>query len=223
LKPRILLTSDGSTTLRIDELNETYHSVHGAMVEARHVFMAAGLEHEIFPNEIHLLEIGLGTGLNALLSALRADHSEQTIFYTSLEKFPLDAEICDQLIFPGIPPELTADLHRAPWDQPIWLNPFFCLEKKHTDLHDFQTEADRFDLIFYDAFAPDVQPEMWTEECFRKAYDWLCPGGTLVTYCAKGEVRRTMQRAGFSVERLPGPPGKREMLRATKPTIHNDH
>lgn len=219
MEHKIVKTADGSLTLFLPELNEHYHSTHGAVQESQHVFMNAGWEQAIIDKkEIAVLEIGFGTGLNAWLVMLdvKSNSSRPTVFYTALETFPIDIELARQLNYASAQDanDFMA-MHNAGWNSPQELQERFTLDKQQLSLHDFTTTR-KYNLIFFDAFAPNIQPELWTKEVFDKMYSSLDTGGVLVTYCAKGQVRRNMMAAGFTVERLPGPPGKREMLRATK-------
>lgn len=218
----IIITADGSVTIAIPQLNVTYHSKHGAIQESMHVFIEAGLKPLLNQQEtINLFEMGFGTGLNALLTLIEAEKHQQKINYQTVEAFPLEKEIvaglnyCEQLHQPQLKP-LFEQLHASPWNQSINLTPWFTLQKDHTTLFNLST-AQLFNLIYYDAFAPNAQPELWTVDAFTQLFNMLTAGGILVTYCSKGDVRRAMQAAGFSIEKIPGPPGKREMVRARKP------
>ena len=214
-KRELQLTADGSHTLYIAEIDEHYHSINGAMQESRHVFINAGLK-QLDKEKIRILEIGFGTGLNAFLTLLEA---ECEVEYFAVERYPLDADIIRSLNYGKLickeKEGLFFDLHSAPWEisGPITAN--FTLHKTKGDSN-VCAFPDKVDLVYFDAFAPDKQPEMWNQEIFDKLYRQMQQGGILVTYCAKGAVRRMMQKAGYSVERIPGPPGKREMLRAIK-------
>ncbi|NLE32871.1 MAG: tRNA (5-methylaminomethyl-2-thiouridine)(34)-methyltransferase MnmD [Bacteroidales bacterium] len=214
-------TADGSDTLYSARLGEAYHSLNGSLTESRHVFLEAGL-HALHRKDVCVFEVGLGTGLNALLTWQAAVAENLTITYHSIEAFPLDTALTSTLRFPLAAPNLPANalarLHAAPWDQPSALDSAFTLFKHQGDVlkFPFADYAPGYDLVYFDAFAPDIQPELWEEALFRRLYDVMHAGGILVTYCAKGEVRRRLQRAGFITERLPGPPGKREMLRARR-------
>ncbi len=216
------VTGDGSSTLFSEKYGETYHSRHGAIQESMHVFIEMGLA-ALPPDkkEISILEMGLGTGLNALLTALH--QGERRFRYTSLEAEPVDATKWQELNYSELlagegNSALLQSIHQLPWNSWHSLQADFQLFKFHGKLQDFQPEsAQRFDLIYYDAFAPGTQPELWTQEIFEKLFAFCYPGALLTTYCAKGDVRRAMMAAGFAVERLPGPPGKREMLRGSKP------
>ena len=213
---KVITTKDGSKSLYLPEMNETYHSKFGAKTESEHVFIQAGYRYLSRP-DIRILEIGFGTGLNVLLTWHEQTLNPKKIYYESLEKYPLpDAVLKDINNFEN--EAMSAffnQIHQAPWNKAWALNPNFILYKNHVDIQHFKPKSD-FDLIYFDAFAPNKQPEMWTLEIFQKMYDALTESGVLVTYSAKGSVRRTMQAAGFTVERIPGPPGKREMLRAIK-------
>ena len=213
----VIKTRDGSSSLYLKKLNETYHSVHGATIEAFYVFIERGL-YEVMSNnhQIALLEIGFGTGLNALLSCMKSRDKDVHIQYTSLETRPLDWKILSELSYSKLDQKLFKRIHESPWNASHEIEEHFHLNKIHVAVQDFHAQEGRYNLIYFDAFGPQAQEEMWTPEIFQKMYDVLSPGGILVTYCAKGQVRRDLESCGFNVERLPGPPGKREMLRATK-------
>lgn len=212
-------TADGSYTLYVPELDEHYHSVKGALTESQHIFIEMGLKHSPAP-EPRILEIGLGTGLNAFLTLLAAEEMQRKVHYTGIERYPLAEETLRQLDYPSIVGKKHEEdyyaIHQAPWEKETILSPWFTLHKIEGDFtrHTFQKG---YDTIYFDAFAPEKQPEMWEQALFNTLYNVLNEGGILTTYCAKGVVRRMLQTAGFTVERLPGPPGgKREILRATK-------
>lgn len=212
-------TADGSNTLYVPELNEHYHSVKGALTESKHIFIQMGLNYSQAVN-LRVLEIGFGTGLNAFLTLLEAEKSQRTIHFTSIERFPLSEEIVRKLAYPEtIAPEECEKfytLHTASWNQEVKISPYFTLHKIEGDFTHFSFR-EYYDVVYFDAFAPEKQPEMWSQTLFNNLYNQMNPGGILTTYCAKGVVRRMLQTAGFTVERLPGPPGgKREILRATK-------
>jgi len=220
LKREIITTSDGSKTIQIVDWNEQYHSKHGAIQEAYHVFIKSGLS--LFNNQsVSILEIGFGTGLNALITLIEAERFHLNITYTGIEAYPIAPEELQQLNYIS---ELKAEefendfqlMHDAPWEEDIALSDTFILHKKQKDFRELNDD-NLFDLVYFDAFGARVQPELWTATIFSIMFNALKKGGVLVTYAAKGSVRRAMQEVGFSVERLPGPPGKREMLRATKP------
>lgn len=225
MKTEIIITEDGSNSLYIKELGEGYHSVHGAIQESIHVFINAGLKKVCSDiaetgDAINILEIGLGTGLNVLLTLVESKKYTQKINYTAMEPYPIDAGIIADLNYV----ELLKDeklqivfekIHTCEWGQAINLSDNFTFCKIKNTLQDHQFENE-YDLIYFDAFAPRVQPEMWTEEVFSKIYPATNLKGVLVTYCAKGAVKRALKKAGFEVESLQGPPGKREMIRAMK-------
>ena len=221
MKHEFITSEDGSITLYVPALNEHYHSVHGAIQESLHIFIQAGVDYYNQQN-ISILEAGFGTGLNAYLSLLKAQEQKNKILFHTFEKYPLSIEeICrlnyQHLLNPTDRPELFDMLHACPWEEDIAITPYFTL---HKHLADFNTVdfVPQFDIVFFDAFNPDVQPHLWTEAVMAKFYQALKPGGILVTYCVKGIVKQALRNTGFTLKRLPGPPGKREMLRATKPT-----
>ncbi len=209
-----IITADGSHTLFVPELNEHYHSVNGAVQESRHVYIESGF-NQCKKENISVLEIGFGTGLNALLTCLEAEKKNIFTTYTSLEKYPLSPEITTTLNYSSINQTLFQQIHAAPWSERTILSSFFSLQKIETDICAYSFPGD-FDVVFYDAFAPDKQPEVWSQKIFDNIFTGLNTGGILTTYCAKGEIRRILERSGFFVERIPGPPGKREMLRGQK-------
>lgn len=222
MKREIINTADGSTTIHLPEWNEHYHSIHGAIQEARHVFIDMGFKKilESKKNEISILEIGFGTGLNALVTWQESQRFPVNINYTGVEAYPVEEKEVGALNFSS---EIKEDqareifdlLHSLPWEKQNQLTPHFLLHKQKKFFQDI-TDREKYDLIYFDAFGARLQPELWTVGIFQKMYNALHPGGTLVTYAAKGSVRRAMLEVGFKVEKLPGPPGKREMLRATK-------
>lgn len=219
MEVELQLTADGSQTLFVPSLDEHYHSVKGALTESVHIFLHMGLQ-ESKAQEPRVLEVGFGTGLNAILTLQDSLLTGRKVHYTTLERYPLALDMVRQLDYPALlPPEAAAyylKLHEAAWNEWVSLTPQFRLRKVETDFTR-QTYRERYDVIYFDAFAPEKQPEMWSQEIFCRLYDCLDEGGILVTYCAKGVVRRMLQAAGFTVERLPGPPGgKREILRARK-------
>ena len=210
--PRNFTTSsDGSLTIWVPELDEHYHSIHGAITESQHVFIDAGLM-ALDKGEICILEVGLGTALNARLTL--EQKGSRSIRYFALEKFPLNDEEINEIEALGH--KMEAKLLKVDTGKPTTIETGFTFELSTEDLRNFKTDAPSFDLIYFDAFAPSAQPELWSEEVFRAMYNALLPGGALVTYCAKGVVKRTMKSVGFEVEALPGPPRKREMTRAWK-------
>ena len=212
-------TADGSYTLFVPELNEHYHSVKGALTESQHIFINMGLKH-CSVLEPHILEIGFGTGLNAFLTLLEAEKSHRNVHFTTIERYPLDIDTIRSMNYPAqIAPDYTTAyeaLHTAIWNKDAHITDYFTLHKIEADFTHYQFSTG-YDVIYFDAFAPEKQPEMWSQELFNQLYSVLNKGGILTTYCAKGVIRRMLLAAGFIVERLPGPPGgKREILRATK-------
>lgn len=219
LKRKIITTADGSKTIQIEDWNEQYHSKHGAIQEAYHVFIKHGLS--LFRNrKIAILEIGFGTGLNTFITLLESEKLNISIAYTGVEAYPVSDLELQQLNYVS---ELNAGsrakdflrMHSALWENDVVISKEFILKKQKKDFTDIEDE-NRYDLIYFDAFGARVQPELWTVSIFSKMYRALRKDGILTTYAAKGSVRRAMQSVGFTVERLPGPPGKREMLRARK-------
>lgn len=213
-------TEDGSATLYVPQLDEHYHSTKGARTESQHIFIEMGL-HASKVAHPRILEIGFGTGLNALLTLEEAEQSKRSMHYTSIELYPLQWSEVEVLQYSTHP--LFRTLHEASWEENVTITPYFTLRKLQTDLTVLSTQQPEVlspasvDVIYFDAFAPEKQPEMWSESIFRALYTALAYEGVLTTYCAKGVVRRMLQSIGFKVERLPGPPGgKREILRATK-------
>lgn len=218
IKRELQQTADGSHTLFIPEMDEHYHSINGAVQESRHVFIEAGLHH-LAKKDITVFEIGFGTGLNALLTLLDAEENNRVVNYYSIELYPLEPELVQALNYGKVicpeKKELFDALHAAAWNEAADITDYFVLHKIQGDNNSSELPGG-IDLVYFDAFAPDKQPEMWNQDIFNRLYAHMADGGILTTYCAKGVVRRMMQEAGYSVERIPGPPGKREMLRAIK-------
>lgn len=214
----LIVTEDGSHTLYIPEMNEHYHSTHGAILESQHVYIEAGL-HSVAAEHPVVFEVGFGTGLNAFLSLTESEDRPMT--YISVEKYPLIEEEYSLLNYSKVyscdEKASFLQLHRSPWGQMTAINSKFNLLKIETDLDVLQFgQLPKFDVIYFDAFAPNKQNDLWTKENFKKIFDHCNPGALFVTYCAQGNVRRTLQEVGFEMERLPGPPGKREMLRGKR-------
>ena len=211
-------TEDGIPTLYLPRMDEHYHFTKGALAEARHVYIDSALRAS-GKKEINVLEIGFGTGLNTFLTFLESQEKGLRINYTTFELYPLSPDITEKLNYPALiapsSESIFALLHQCEWNQKIAISPLFTLYKRHADLTRTSLEG-IYDVVYFDAFAPDKQPEMWNQEIFNRLYARMTGGGVLTTYCAKGAVRRMMKEAGYSVERIPGPPGKREMLRAIK-------
>lgn len=217
LKREIITTADGSVTIRLPEWDETYHSKHGAVQEAKHVFIQNGLS--LFKGRpVSVLEIGFGTGLNAFITLLESNR--QKIEYTAIEAFPVSAEDATKLNYPEVL-EATdkridfEHMHFSAWEKPIDLTAQFTLTKKNLEFQQLDFDGG-FDLIYFDAFGYRVQPELWSADIFSRMYKALNPNGILVTYAARTIIRNNMRAAGFVVSKLPGPPGKREMMRAIK-------
>lgn len=226
MQRKIITTNDGSTSIQIVEWDEQYHSKHGAIQEAKHVFIKSGLSHflKLYPlgnkDLISILEIGFGTGLNAFITLLEAEKKDLTINYKGIEAFPVSEEEIKQLNYVSVlnaenKQSLFSKMHNLPWEEELSITPFFKLEKLKKQFSEIK-KTNAFDLIYFDAFGPRVQPELWTESLFAIMYEALKNNGILVTYCAQGNARRAMQKVGFNVEKIQGPPGKRHMLRAIK-------
>jgi len=219
MKREIIQTSDGSTTIHLTDWDENYHSKHGAIQEAKHVFIKNGLS--LFSNQsISILEIGFGTGLNAFISFLESKKLNLNIDYVGVEAYPISAE---EVVAMNYVDELNAlvaisifsEMHSSEWDKKNILTNDFSLTKRKQFFEEIDDIA-QFDLIYFDAFGYRVQPELWSTSIFQKMFTSLKPNGILVTYAARGVVKRSMIEVGFTVEKLVGPPGKREMFRATK-------
>jgi tRNA U34 5-methylaminomethyl-2-thiouridine-forming methyltransferase MnmC len=210
-------TRDGSFTLLNTELGETYHSRHGAFSECKYVYIEKGLNSNTGFDEQKVLEVGFGTGLNAWLSSIWAVENACQIEYCALEPLPLSQDLC---LCPMEDIEAVRAfqlLHGCPWEAPYQCNPYFTITKNEQTIDSFlKSPSFQPNLVFYDAFAPGYQPEMWHPDIFKRLFEIMIPNGILVTYCAKGDVRRALKQAGFKLERLKGPPGKREMVRARK-------
>ncbi len=223
MKRKVIITADGSSSIYLPEWEEHYHSKHGAIQEAYHVFIKNGLD--LFENGtgVSILEIGFGTGLNCFITLLESHKRDIAIAYTGVEGYPVAKEEVQQLNYVK---ELKAQneeeyfekMHQISWEKNHFLKDKFSLCKRQ-QFFDQIEDINSFNLIYFDAFGARVQPELWTEAIFKKMYASLKEDGVLVTYAAKGSVRRAMQAVGFLVEKLPGPPGKREMLRARKISI----
>ena len=222
---KIIETEDGSHSLFVPELNETYHSFHGAYRESIHVFMLYGLEAwysrnpEKFP--VRIFEVGFGTGLNAWLSLVWAEQYRVPVLYHTIEPFPLEKVIYSQLNYIEVDTSIYhyapyfLRLHEYPWNEGRIFSEYFNMKKDQTTLEEAVLYPS--DIVFYDAFAPSKQPELWTKDILAKVVKAMNPGGVFVTYCAKGQVKRDLAGLGLEVETLPGPPGKKEMVRAIKP------
>jgi tRNA U34 5-methylaminomethyl-2-thiouridine-forming methyltransferase MnmC len=230
---KLITTEDGSHSLYVEELNERYHSIHGAIQESKHVFMEAGLKRiasllsagKSENERIAILEIGLGTGLNALLTMIENQQLKLPIDYTALEAYPVSRDLITALNYTDLLissanskttlQQFFDAIHLSEWDQTTIVSEKFKLNKIKNTLQQIQFQG-KFNLVYFDAFGPSVQPEMWTDEVFFKIGNAMVENGILVTYCAKGSVKRTLKKMGFKIESLQGPPGKREMIRAIK-------
>ncbi|OAV73230.1 tRNA 5-methylaminomethyl-2-thiouridine biosynthesis bifunctional protein MnmC [Bacteroidales bacterium Barb6] len=214
MEKELQTTADGSHTLFVPSLGEHYHSVNGALQESQHIFIQAGLR-QTGKQHIRLLEIGFGTGLNAFLTLKEAETNALHIHYYTIELYPLEKSLTAALNYGEMiwqeRKELFDALHEAAWNYPVDITPSFTLHKTEGDCNCLEFPSN-IDLIYFDAFSPDKQPEMWSKELFDRLYTVASPAAVIVTYCAKGEVRRRMQATGFTVQRLPGPPGKRHIL-----------
>lgn len=224
MKREIIRTEDGSNTLYVPELNEHYHSIHGAIQESMHVFIRTGLEYCTQP-QLAILEAGFGTGLNAILTLEHALQQGKHILYHTYEKYPLSPEEAEAIEYTAhLSPEnahFFHQLHTCEWEKDIRITPCFTIHKHLADFENVDT-TEMFDIVFFDAFNPDVQPRLWSVETLGKFCKALKPGGIFTTYCVKGTVKRALRTLGFTIERLPGPPGKREIMRARKPLISNE-
>lgn len=221
VKREIIVTADGSKTIHMPEWNENYHSSHGALQEAKHVFLKYGFECFKDQREISIFEVGFGTGLNAILTCEAAEVNQQNVHYDGLEAYPVSDEEIEALDYVSLfeNEESKANylkIHAVSWDSDEVISPNFTLRKILQKLEEFTFEAEQYDLIYFDAFGPRAQDDMWQLAHFEKLFGALKPNGILVTYCAKGQVKRDLKAAGFEIEALPGPPGKREMTRARK-------
>lgn len=215
---KLHITEDGSHTLFVPELDESYHSVYGAIQESQHVFLKHGFQ-TIRKSRIRILETGFGTGLNVLLTLAEAARRRTVIYYHTVDKYPVEAN--EYKIFnyeqfiEGIPGGTLIRMHEAQWNKEIRFAPHFSFYKELSDFRDMNPQGP-FDLVYYDAFDPQKQPDLWTEDIFCRISRLLNPGGILVSYTSKGSVRRALESCGFHVEKIPGPPGKREMIRAIR-------
>jgi tRNA U34 5-methylaminomethyl-2-thiouridine-forming methyltransferase MnmC len=214
--PELIITKDGSHTLYNASLDEHYHSIHGAIQESMHVFIEAGLK-QLSKTRINILEFGFGTGLNAFLTLLESQQSNKTITYTTIELYPVSIKTTLELNYSD---QLSnkkefEKLHQVDWESWQDITSFFKILKRKADIQEVEY-SDQYDLVYFDAFSPVVQPELWTQNIFDRIFRQLNKGAILTTYSAKGSVRKSLQNCGFTVERIPGPPGKREMIRALK-------
>ena len=224
MKKDVLVTADGSHTIAIPEMGVTYHSSHGAIQESMHVFIKSGLhyflEHIKEPGAISIFEMGFGTGLNTLLTLSEAEKNQHRIYYETIEPYPLEAptfkllNYCEALKRPDLK-ELFAQMHECAWNTTVAITPHFSFKKINTSLPDYTADKS-FNIIYFDAFAPDIQPDLWTAAIFKKLYNSMQENAVLTTYCSKSIVRKAMAEAGLKVEKITGPPHKREIVRAMK-------
>ena len=219
MKREIIITDDGSTTIRIPEWDENYHSTHGAIQEAKHVFIKNGLDLFQKQDAISILEIGFGTGLNAFITFLETINKEK-VNYVGVEAYPISQEEIAKMNYVSeldseMYQEIFDKMHSCDWEKQETISENFHLTKRKQFFQDIE-DKNQFDLIYFDAFGFPLQPELWSEVIFKKMYDALLPKGTLVTYACRSSIKNAMLSVGFSIEKLPGAPGKREMLRATK-------
>jgi len=220
MERQLIETADGSKTLFIPEMNEQYHSLNGALTESIYVFLQQGfLAHKA--NSLSIFEVGFGTGLNALITALEANNSKRKTHFVSIEKYPISQNEILELnygsLFSKEAIQLFQKMHDAEWNRKVMISDYFSIQKINADLKTYNFPKDeKFDIIYFDAFGPDKQPNMWQNDIFLKIYSACRQDAIFVTYSAKGEIRRNLAACGFEMERLPGPPGKRQMLRGTK-------
>jgi len=210
-------TDDGSHTIYVPTLDEHYHSANGAVTESEHIYTGAAFDF-CDKEYVRVLEFGMGTGLNVLLTYLHAAKSRRKVFYHAIEKYPLTDTELELLNLSAYSPEIFKKIHEADWGTEVQISELFTLFKECADFRE-AVPLGLFDVIYYDAFAPEVQPALWTVEMFAMVYKLAEPGAVLTTYSSRGQVRRNMKQAGFKVQKLPGPPGKREIVRATKQVI----
>lgn len=218
MKQQLVKTTDGSHTIYVPELDEHYHSVHGALQESYHIFLKAGYNF-CKADPLNILEVGFGTGLNAFLTAIECNKDNKKVIYTTVEKYPLEDEIVKQLNYLSLPglgeKELFEKIHSSVWGIRYEISETFAIHKIKADLTSIELSGS-YDLIYFDAFGPDKQPEMWSREMIEKISGVTCTGGVFVTYSVKGELKRNLKACGFKIDLLPGPPGKRQMLRGIK-------
>ena len=223
MKRKIVLTDDGSGTIFSEEANQYYHSHFGALQESMHIFIEAGLCSDLLSHleNISVLEIGFGTGLNALLTYFKAKKLHKKIYYETLELYPLVSHEVEQLNYPAILPypcvaEIFSTLHNVSWNTKQIISEDFTLQKRQISAVNASYTPDRFDLVYFDAFSPEAQPELWTKEVFESIHVAMKSRSILLTYCTKGSVKNILKEIGFQIEKLPGPVGKREILRGMK-------
>ncbi|MDR2970926.1 MAG: tRNA (5-methylaminomethyl-2-thiouridine)(34)-methyltransferase MnmD [Bacteroidales bacterium] len=223
MKRKIVITADGSHTIYSEEVKQHYHSHFGALQESMHIFIEAGFCSPIFSKlkNISVLEVGFGTGLNALLTYFKSKELRKKVYYETMELYPLTSQEVEQLNYPSLLPypnakEIFMALHNAQWNQEQKISQEFTLLKRQISALNAEYPPNTFNLVYFDAFSPEAQPELWTKEVFKTIYDCIKNGGILLTYCTKGNVKQTLSTLGFQIEKLPGPIGKREILRGKK-------
>ena len=220
MKREVVKTADGSMTIHIPEMNENYHSGHGALQEAKHVFLQHGLVDFKDKEEVAIFEMGFGTGLNALMTLEYCELNRQKVRYTGIEAFPVDITMAMAMNYESSVDSKISNqferMHQCSWNEVYQLTEFFSFQKVHQKIENYIPISDTFHVIYFDAFGPRAQGDMWDISILTKMYGLLKPGGLFVTYCAKGQLKRDLKSLGFRVESLPGPPGKREMTRGWK-------
>jgi len=222
LKKTHIITADGSSTIRWENTGECYHSTFGAITESKYIFINQGFSAIPDTNPLRILEVGMGTGLNVLLTCCQAVQEMKTVYYHALEPFPLESDVWKQLNYAGHIPFCESDryftkIHSGKSGEVFLIAPGFKLLKDIVGIHEAVIPEEKYELVYYDAFSPDTQPEMWNENALQKVHNSLTANGLFLTYTVKGEVKRTLKAIGFEVEILPGPPGKRHIMRARKP------
>ncbi len=220
MERKIIDTADGSKTIYLPELNEQYHSVNGALTESEYVYIEKGFLSSQKQSPV-VFEVGFGTGLNCILTAVQAEKRKRKTHYYSIENFPLDSFTLDQLnhfsLFRPEEKSIFEKIHSCEWNSMVQISEYFFLHKILSDLNGFSFSGlKKFDVVYFDAFGPDKQPEMWIAEVFNSIYNQCNLDAIFVTYSAKGEIRRRLTQTGFTMQRLPGPPGKKQMLRGIK-------
>lgn len=218
MERKLIRTEDGSHTIYVPELGEHYHSIHGAVTESAHIYIDAAFCFSS-KNPVRVLEFGMGTGMNVLLTCISAERGHREVYYHTIEKYPVTAAEYQLLNLSDLPhcsdPQAFTRVHEAPWNSLSKLSETFTIYKELCDFRE-ASPVGIYDVIYFDAFAPEVQPALWSEAIFKKIYNLSAPGAVLTTYSSKGTVRRHLQSVGFTIDKLPGPPGKREFIRAVK-------
>lgn len=216
---KLIITEDGSHTIYLPELNEHYHSIHGAINESLHVYIRSGFSHHP-SGKVSLLEVGFGTGLNVFLTFKQARDEKRKVTYHTIDNYILPVYITGRLNYSSLCGDadtaLFKKIHESSWDTEHQISDFFHFKKILADIKKLNIISN-YDIVYFDAFGPDKQPDMWTDDIFRKIYDAMNPGGIFTTYSSKGEVKRKLEKCGFRIEKIPGPNGKREMLRCIRP------